>query len=723
MASDSLEPELPTELSTSPARIVSVAVDAPLPGVLDYRDGEFSLSHGDWVEVPLGRRRVLGLVVDPRRLDDLAGRKGSQEIPSDRLKSVALHFRNLVPADPKWLELASFAARYYRKPFGQIAVGLVPKWLRDLKNLTPKKESGPSHLDRLLSKSVDQLAQAAPHNNTANDPQLNAEQLLALGAIDRPGVHVLHGVTGSGKTRVYTEAAHRCITADPQHQVLVMVPEIGLTPQLVARFAAALPGIEIAVLHSEVSERERARLWLLAASGQARLVIGTRLSIMTPMPYLALLIVDEEHDHSYKQQEGMRYSARDLAVWRAQQLAAAVVLGSATPAMETWAQLDKRKYQLLSLPHRATGEPPAAIELIDTLRDPAREGLSHQSRQAIAQVLAQSGQILVFLNRRGYAPVLSCSSCGWASQCAACSIATVLHRIDKKSESSGAGSTEPSRASKWRLQCHHCGAESAVPKFCPDCGDTDLAPVGRGVQRLEDTLAAEFPGARILRIDRDTVRQGKALAAEIEKIQRHEVDIVVGTQMLAKGHDFARMRLVIVADADTQLVNPDFRAPERLFSTLIQVAGRAGRHEQSGAAARVLIQTRYPQHRLYRFLLQQDVAGFAKAELADREAASLPPFSYMAAVRAAYRDETKTRKLLQGLRDELQQFAAQYSWPVTAYGPVARYPEMQAGKWRGQIILESGSRPALHQLLAVVEQWMAQHRELDCHLDVDPVEV
>ena len=262
-----------------------------------------------------------------------------------------------------------------------------------------------------------------------------------------------------------------------------------------------------------------------------------------------------------------------------------------------------------------------------------------------------------------------------------------------------------------------------MPKFCPDCGDTDLSPIGRGVQRLEDTLAAEFPGARILRIDRDTVKQGKALAAEIEKIQRHEVDIVVGTQMLAKGHDFARMRLVIVADADTQLVNPDFRAPERLFSTLIQVAGRAGRHEQSGAAARVLIQTRYPQHRLYRFLLQQDVVGFAQAELADRRAAGLPPFSYMAAVRAAYRDETKTRKLLHSLRDELQQFAAQHSWPVTAYGPVARYPEMQAGKWRGQIILESGSRPALHQLLAVAEQWMAQHRELDCHLDVDPVEV
>ena len=715
---------MPTELSTSSARIVSVAVDAPMAGALDYRDGEASLSHGDWVEVPLGRRRVLGLVVDPRRLDHpAAGWGGSQQIPQDRIKSVIHHFSNLPPADPKWLELASFAARYYRKPFGQIAVGLVPKWLRDLKNLIPKKESGPSNLDRLLSQSANQPAQAASSQSIAVDSSLNAEQRLALGAIDQPGVHVLHGVTGSGKTRVYTEAARRCITSGPKQQVLVMVPEIGLTPQLVSRFAAALPGIEIAVLHSEVSERERARLWLLAASGQARLVIGTRLSIMTPMPRLALLIVDEEHDPSYKQQEGMRYSARDLAVWRAQQLGAAAVLGSATPAMETWAQLDKNKYQLLSLPYRATGEPAAAIELIDTLKDPAREGLSQQSRQAIAQVLAQSGQALVFLNRRGYAPVLSCASCGWASQCGACSIATVLHRMEKKSESSGVVVSGLPAASKWRLQCHHCGAESAVPKCCPDCGDTDLSPIGRGVQRLEDTLAAEFPQARILRIDRDTVRQGKALAVEIEKIQRHEVDIVVGTQMLAKGHDFARMRLVVVADADTQLVNPDFRAPERLFSTLIQVAGRAGRHEQAGEAARVLIQTRYPQHRLYRFLLQQDVAGFAQAELADRRAAGLPPFSYMAAIRAAYRDEVQTRRALQALRDGLQESAKHNAWPVTAYGPVARYPEMQAGKWRGQIILESTSRSALHRLLEHAEGWIAQHRPFDCHIDIDPVEV
>jgi primosomal protein N' (replication factor Y) len=406
-----------------------------------------------------------------------------------------------------------------------------------------------------------------------------------------------------------------------------------------------------------------------------------------------------------------------LAVWRAQHLGATLVLGSATPSTETWAQIERNKYSVVSLPRRATGEPAAPIELIDTLKDPAKEGLSEKSRQAIAQVLADGGQALVFLNRRGYAPVLSCPSCGWSSRCGDCGVATVLHRPERTASSARAS------AGPWRLQCHHCGIGSTVPRQCPDCGDTDLSPIGRGVQRLEDTLAAAFPKARILRIDRDTVRQGKALAAEIEKIQRHEVDIVVGTQMLAKGHDFARMRLVVVADADTQLINPDFRAPERLFATLIQVAGRAGRHEQSGVPARVLIQTRYPQHRLYTYLLQQDVAGFAQAELADRESAHLPPFSHMAAVRAAHRDEAHARKLLRSLRDGLQQFAAQQNWPISAYGPVARYPEMQAGKWRGQIVLESGSRPLLHQLLSVAEDWMAGRRELDWHVDVDPVEV
>jgi primosomal protein N' (replication factor Y) (superfamily II helicase) len=756
-----------------------VAVDTPMAPSLDYAWAGEILPHGAWVCVPFGRKKVLGLVIDAQQFQKNAAGLGEPDpqLSPEKIKAVDHALAAFPVADPAWIELMAFAARYYRRPFGTVAVGLVPKWLRDLKNFVAKKEGGRSNFDRLITsfeaKPLQPSSTGQPSKSSLRGPEgrgnpptmdshgpsalgvnLNSHQLQALHSIQSPGVHVLHGVTGSGKTRVYTEAARRVFEQNPIAQVLIMVPEIGLTPQLVGRFQEALPTTSIAVLHSEVSERERARLWLSAATGQAQLIIGTRLAIMTPLPNLKLIMIDEEHDHSYKQQEGMRYSARDLAVWRAQQLGIPLVLGSATPSIETWAQIVRNKYQRHSLPHRATGEPPAPIRLIDTLKDPAKEGLSTESKQAIAQVLADGGQVLVFLNRRGYAPVLMCSSCGWSSKCAECSVPTVLHRSvsadchgpkgprsdgnkpviasDAKqstiADSHGAlrlGMTKARQSTKtaWRLQCHHCGIFASVPRQCPDCGDTDLQPVGRGVQRLEQTLQEEFPSARILRIDRDSVKQGKALQAELARIERGEVDIVVGTQMLAKGHDFARMRLVVVADADTQLLNSDFRAPERLFATLIQVAGRAGRHEQSGTPAQVLVQTRYPQHPLYRFLLAQDVEGFAQKEMADRQAAGLPPFTFMAAIRASHADERKAQSALRTLRDELQELAKEQGWAVTVYGPVARYPETQAGRWRGQLLLESASRPQLHQLLGMAEEWMQDNRTMDPHVDVDPVEV
>ena len=697
----------------------------PLAATLDYAWHGEELPHGTWVCVPLGRKKVLGLVIQADALSKKSHefRPGEAGLSPDKIRSIQGPVTGLPPMDASWIDFMAFASRYYRRPFGTVSVGLVPKWLRDLKNFeaktTAKGSLGPSNFDRLIaslktrSPSLETAPKEALNCDTSEpDPPLNVAQHNALLAMAGSGVHVLHGVTGSGKTRVYTEATRRVLAARSASQVLMLVPEIGLTPQLVRRFQSALPGIEIAVLHSEVSERERARLWLSAATGAARLVIGTRLSIMTPMPLLALILIDEEHDHSYKQQEGMRYSARDLAIWRAQQSGATLVLGSATPSIETWAQIDRKRYQHLQLPNRATGEPAAPIRLIDTLKDPAREGLSSESRAALGRVLAEGGQALVFLNRRGYAPVLACSSCGWSSACSGCAVPTVLHRL-------GAGNTKGS----WRLQCHHCGLASAVLPRCPDCGDTDLQPIGRGVQRLEQTLEQEFPKARISRIDRDTVKQGRALEAELARIERGEVDIVVGTQMLAKGHDFARMRLVVVADADAQLLNPDFRAPERLFATLMQVAGRAGRHEQLGSPAEVLIQTRYPQHRLYRALIAQDVEGFARAEIQDREASQMPPFAFMAALRVAHRDMTTATAALRELRDQMQTIAKENNWSASIYGPVARYPEVQAGRWRGQIMLESQSRQVLHQLLSYAERWLLENRTVEAQIDVDPYEI
>ncbi len=711
-----------------------MAIDTPMAPTLDYAYKGAKPVHGSWVVAPFGRKKVLGLVIDAQHFEKNAAGLGEPDadLPPEKIKPIDGAVAAFPAADPTWIELMAFAARYYRRPFGAVAVGLVPKWLRDAKNFVAKKEGGRSNFDRLVEEAGEFRPDPASTRQPEPDAdgreglrqsaQLNPDQLQALQSLQAPGVHVLHGVTGSGKTRVYTEAARQVLAQNPHAQVLMMVPEIGLTPQLVSRFQQALPNTSIAVLHSEVSERERAKLWISAATSKAQLVIGTRLAIMTPLPNLKLIMIDEEHDHSYKQQEGMRYSARDLAVWRAQQLKIPLVLGSATPSIETWAQIVRNKYKRHSLPNRATGEPPAPIRLIDTLKDPAKEGLSNESKQAIAQVLADGGQVLVFLNRRGYAPVLMCSTCGWSSKCGECSVPTVLHRSSAPIIASREAARQSTKTS-WRLQCHHCGIFASVPRQCPDCGDTDLQPVGRGVQRLEQTLQEEFRCARILRIDRDSVKQGKALQAELARIERGEVDIVVGTQMLAKGHDFARMRLVVVADADTQLLNPDFRAPERLFATLIQVAGRAGRHEQSGTPAQVLVQTRYPQHPLYRFLLTQDVEGFAKKEMADRQEAGLPPFAFMAAIRASHCDERKAQSALRTLRDELQLFAKEQDWIVSVYGPVARYPETQAGRWRGQLLLESASRPQLHQLLGMAEQWMQANRTMDPHIDIDPYEV
>jgi len=425
-------------------------------------------------------------------------------------------------------------------------------------------------------------------------PVLNDEQQAAVAAIDAAEgfvPHLLHGVTGSGKTEVYLEAAARRLARDARAQVLLLVPEINLTPQLESRLRARFPQLPVAVLHSGLAAGERSAQWLAAHEGRARLVLGTRLAVFASLPHLALVVVDEEHDASFKASDGPRCSARDLAVKRAQLAGVPVVLGSATPAIETWAHAQRGKYRLLTLGHRAGGGRAADVQvrMVDTRSDKPEQGLTASVRSALVNTLAAGGQSLVFINRRGYAPVLACESCGWLSQCSRCSTYAAFHKGD--------GS----------LRCHHCGWQVRVPSACPTCGNVDLRAVGQGTQRIEETLGTLLPGARIARLDRDSTRRKDAARDALEAMHAGAVDVLVGTQMIAKGHDFQRVSLVVVLNADAQLVAADFRAPERLFATLLQVAGRAGR---AGHASRVLVQTRYPAHPLLQALARADYAGF-----------------------------------------------------------------------------------------------------------------
>jgi primosomal protein N' (replication factor Y) len=524
-----------------------------------------------------------------------------------------------------------------------------------------------------------------------------------IGASGGFAAFLLHGVTGSGKTEVYLHAIARTIARGAQ--ALVLVPEIGLTPQLEARFRAAFPQTRIALLHSGLEDVARTAAWLDAAHGSAGIVLGTRLAVLAPVPRLALVVVDEEHDTSFKQQEGLRYSARDAAVYRAKLAGCPVVLGTATPSLETWHNWQARRYERLELAERAV--PGARLPEVRTLdlRTGADEGFSPRILSAIGERLARGEQSLIFINRRGYAPVLSCEACGWAAGCARCSVHLVVHTAARGGD-----------MRRGSLRCHHCGAEEAIPRACPTCGNVDLKPMGRGTQRVEETLAARFPGARIVRIDRDSARRRDELARVLESVHRGEADILVGTQLLAKGHDFPGLTLVGVLNADTGLLSTDYRAPERLFAVLSQVAGRAGRRAKAGE---VLVQTRYPDHPLFAALARHDFAGFAGAQLEDRRRAGFPPFVFEAALRA---EAPRLDEAMGFLRAASASVEAPHE--VVVFDPVAHVVTRRAGYERAQVLLQSPSRAALQQYLcALGEKLFAEApRSVRWHLDVDPIE-
>ncbi|MGB3934577.1 MAG: primosomal protein N' [Burkholderiales bacterium] len=661
-------------------RVLRVALEVPVAKLFDYLcDASVPAEAGDRVAVPFGSRERVGMVVETVEGSGVA---------SAKLKSVArvLEGAPRLPAD--WLEQMRFLAAYYQRPLGETVAGALPPRLRSLKAL-PKRKAVPQEHDTRAPETF----VAGP---TPNEAQRQAIERIGA-ALGGYRSFLLHGITGSGKTEVYLRLMAEVVAR--KRQALALVPEIGLTPQLEARFRQAFPQARIAVLHSALEDTARTHAWLDAARGDAQIVLGTRLAVLTPMPRLGLVVVDEEHDASFKQQEGLRYSARDAAIHRAKLAGCPAVLGSATPSLETWQNARAGRYELLQLPERAVpGARLPTVRTIDLRAENAEHGLAATVIDAMRARLARGEQSLVFINRRGYAPVLACDACGWAAGCRRCSARLVLHAADR------------------RLRCHHCGAEDAIPRACPTCGNVDLRPHGRGTQRIEEALGGYFPGARILRIDRDSARKRGELARTLAGVSRGEGDILVGTQLLAKGHDFPKLTLVCVLNADSALLSTDYRSAERLFATLQQVGGRSGRREQPGE---VLVQTRFPGHPMYQALTSHDYAGFAAAQLAEREAAGFPPFVFEAALRAEARKLADTMAFLR---------AAARLVPVPesvrVYDPVPHVITRRAGYERAQLVVQSHSRPALQAFLA---EWNAalpasSPRGIRWHLDVDPIE-
>jgi len=678
------------------SQTVAVALDAPrhagLGALLDYAS-EQALAPGTLLRVPLGRREVAGLVWDA----DAGAPGGMPE--GVQIKPVAAVLDALPPLSADWRRLLDFAAAYYQRGVGELALSVLPPELRQLDN---------NQLTRRL-KRAHALAQAWPEPERASlPPQLNAEQHAAVAAIaaaDKPVL--LHGVTGSGKTEVYLHAAVQAL--DAGKQVLVMVPEINLTPQLEARFSSRFPGRVLVSLHSGLTPAQRLRHWLLAHLGLADLVLGTRLAVLAPLPRLGLIVVDEEHDPSFKQQEGARYSARDLAVWRGKQLGLPVVLGSATPSLETWHNTKQGRYLLVPLAERIGGGAMPRVRVLDmsALPKPA-EGervLAPALLAAIQERMDRGEQSLLLLNRRGYAPVLHCTACGWKSGCPHCSAWCVFHKVDRT------------------LRCHHCGLAERVPRACPDCGNLDISPIGRGTEKLQEQLAALLPGARIARIDADSTRAVGALEQQLQAVHSGDVDVLVGTQMVAKGHDFRRITLVAAVNPDGALFSSDFRAPERLFALLMQAAGRAGRDAEQAARSEMWVQTWNAPHPLFAALKRHDYEAFAAVQLEERRVAGLPPFASLALLRA----DAKTAAVARAFLDEASALAVA-SDQVTLYRPVPPHMARVADVDRMQLLLESPSRVALQRLLAAwlpkLHALRVQHKGLiRWAVDVDPLAI
>lgn len=736
-------PQSPATVST---RIARIALDAPLDKLFDYLAPDATEADiGRRVEVPFGRRHQIGVLLE---LADYS------ELPAESLKPLASIDRRAPPLPSDLLALARFAAGYYHHPLGTVLATLLPPALRRATSMpreaAPRAyrltEAGLAHVGDIPARAGAQLALAqrlqasdlsraelSDHEKTLlrawlregwveavsgpvaisrqagapggpTMPELTGEQASAIDLFAAApagfATWLLHGVTGSGKSEVYLRLVEEALARG--RQALVLVPEIHLTPQLTERFARRFPGNRLISLHSNLAAGERRAAWLDALDGKADIVLGTRLAVFAPLPRLGLIVVDEEHDGAYKQMEGMRYSARDVAVWRGRQRDVPVLLGSATPSLESWRNAKAGRYRLLSLTRRANARAELpTVRLVDSRTDRPRQGFTAALLAGLGERLERGEQSLVFINRRGYAPTMLCNGCGHVFPCPRCSAHLVLHRA----------------RGGYRLVCHHCGLTAKPPEACPECGGLDLRAAGQGTQRVEETLAEHFPEARILRIDRDTTSRKGSFAAMRDRVEAREVDILVGTQIVAKGHDFPHLTLVGVIGADYALISPDFRATERLFAQLMQVSGRAGRAEHAGE---VLIQTAYPRHPLYQSLVRHDYPGFAEAALKERRGADAPPYVSQALLRAEAGSEEAAVGFLLAAREA----GLDLEKGITLFDPVAALMAKVANRHRAQLLVQSGARARLQGFL---KTWVARLREMPgkgvrWSLDVDPVD-
>ena len=696
---------------------MDVAVQTPahsqVGGLLTYRC-TFLVHPGQLVRIPFGQREVLGVVWSVHA-------EAPTHMPATAVREVLAVLDGVAPLAPAWRQLVQFSAQYYQRSLGEVALSALPPQLRDLTSEQLAR--------RLKKQNTERAVQTGP------GPALSPEQSVVLDQMATgTGPFLLFGSTGSGKTEVYLQAVERMLAADPQAQALLMVPEINLTPQLEERVQARFGTEAVVSMHSGMTPAQRLKAWLAAHAGHARIVLGTRMAIFASVPHLQLIVVDEEHDPSYKQQEGARYSARDLAVYRGRLHNAPVLLASATPSLESWhhsrpaMQGDPGgRYQRLLMPSRigagnGTGMLPK-VRRVDMNKQARRAVLSTQLVAAIQERVERGEQCMLLLNRRGYAPVLHCADCGWKSECKHCSAFRVFHKIDRT------------------LCCHHCGLTERVPRACPECGNADIAPIGRGTEQLEEHLSEllahvlrpDGTPVRIARIDADSTRLKGALESQLAQVHSGEVDVLVGTQMIAKGHDFRRITLVAAVNPDAALFSSDFRAPERLFALLMQAAGRAGRDAAQSATSEMWVQTFHPTHALFAALKQHDYPAFAASELAERTAADLPPISHQALLRADARTQEAAQALLSAASEALEAqlgadpATADLLLQVSLYLAVPMSMQRVADVERAQMLLESPNRMALQKVLWHLHSVLHQVRCQPEHkgvirwlVDVDP---